>query len=355
MKKVLLFFLFLVFCVDFLSAKNQSDSQSEGAVVFMYHRFGESKYPSTNIRMEQFEKHLEYLSQNEYKVWTLSKIVRHVVEGREIPKKVVALTIDDAYKSIYTHAFARLREYKFPFTVFVNSSPIDKGSKSYMSWDEMREMQAFGAEFANHSKTHDYMLPKEGEDEQSWKKRIRDEIEGAQKRLHEELGDATNENPKLFSYPFGEYTKQSAEFIQNLGYVGITQTSGVVDIDSDTKIVPRFPMAEAYADMSGFVLKLKALPLPIKEVSSKEDSLISSQNPPTLTLELKYPLKNLNCYLSNGEPLELEWTSETKVFVRAKNRLEPPRDKYTCTAPSKDGRWHWYSHLWIIKSEGSTK
>ena len=26
---------------------------ADGAVVFMYHRFGETKYPSTNIRIEQ--------------------------------------------------------------------------------------------------------------------------------------------------------------------------------------------------------------------------------------------------------------------------------------------------------------
>ncbi|MCK9472345.1 polysaccharide deacetylase family protein [Sulfurimonas sp.] len=347
MKKMLSGFLFLLFCAGFLSAQNQGDSQSEGVVVFMYHRFEEPKYPSTNIRMEQFEKHLEYLSQNGYSVWALSKIVRYIVEGREIPKKVVSLTIDDAYKSIYTHAFAKFKEYNFPFTVFVNSSPIDNDSKNYMSWDEMREMKLFGAEFANHSKTHDYMLPKEGE--LSWKKRIKYELESTQQRLHEELGEETNENPKLFSYPFGEYTKETASFIKDLGYVGVTQTSGVIDIGGDTKFLPRFPMAEAYADMNGFVLKLKALPLPIKEITPKEEPLISSENPPTLTLELKYPLKNLNCYLSSGEPLSLEWASETKVLIRAKKRLEPPREKYTCTAQAKEGRWYWYSHLWIIK------
>lgn len=344
MKKMLLGFLLLLSFGEFLSAQNSD----EGAVVFMYHRFGESKYPSTNITMEQFEKHLQYLSQNDYKVWSLSKIVRHIVAGREIPKKVVALTIDDAYKSTYTHAFARFKEYKFPFTVFVNSSPADNGSKNYMSWDEMREMKAFGAEFANHSKTHDYMLPKEGEDEQSWKKRIRGEIEGAQKRLQEELGDATNENPKLFSYPFGEYTKESAEYIQSLGYIGITQTSGAIGMHSDTGTLPRFAMSEAYADMDGFTLKLKTLPLPIESVSSIEP-LVKEQNPPKLTIKLKYPVKNVGCYLSSGRAIAVEWMSDREFSVQADEALKAPRDRYNCTAPSKDGRWYWYSHIWIVK------
>ncbi len=338
MKKTLLGFLLLLLFSEL----------SNAAVVFMYHRFGETKYPSTNIRMEQFEAHLNYLKENGYEVWSLSKIVRNILEDREVPKNVVALTIDDAYRSIYTHAFAKFKEYGFPFTVFVNSSPVDNGSKNYMSWDEMREMLSFGAEFANHSKTHDYLLPEEGEDEQSWKKRIKDEIEGAQKRLQEELGESTNENPRLFSYPFGEYTKESAEYIQSLGYIGITQTSGAIDMHSNTMTLPRFAMSEAYADMDGFVLKLKTLPLPIESVSSIEP-LVKENNPPKLTVRLKYPLKNVGCYLSSGRAIPIEWISEQEFSVQADEALKAPRDRYNCTALSKEGGWYWYSHLWIVK------
>lgn len=338
-KKIFLLFLFVTVVPIFASGE---------AVIFMYHRFGESKYPSTNIKLEQFEAHLSYLEKNGYNVWSLSKIVNYMLEGRAIPDKTVALTIDDAYKSIYTEAFLRLKEKKFPFTVFVNTLSIDSKSKSYMSWDEMRDMEHFGAEFANHSITHDYMLPKGSEDKSQWQKRIKDEIGGAQKRLQEELGKDTNENPKIFSYPFGEYSKETAEYIQTLGYVGVTQTSGAVDMHSDTKALPRFPMAEAFADIDSFVLKLKTLPLPIKSISPKEP-LVSSKNPPLLSMELSHLVKNLKCYLSNGEPLSLEWISETKVNIIAKKSLLSPRDKYTCTAKTDENKWYWYSHLWIIK------
>lgn len=348
MKKMLLSFLLLLLFAEFLSAQNSADLDDEGAVVFMYHRFGETKYPSTNIRMEQFKKHLDYLSQNDYKVWPLSKIARYLLDGRAIPKKVVALTMDDAYVSVYTEAFAKLKEKNFPFTVFVNSTPIDNSSKNYMSWEQMREMQSFGAEFANHSKTHDYMIPKDGEDEQIWQNRIKYELKTAQKRLQEELGDGTNENPKLFSYPYGEYSMQTADFIKSLGYVSVTQTSGPIGMHSDTKTLTRFPMSESFGDMEGFVLKLNTLPLPIKEMSPKEP-LTASKNPPTLTIELKKPLKNLGCYLSSGKTVPLEWISPTKVKIKAEDKLKSPRDRYTCTAQAKDGKWYWYSHLWIVK------
>ena len=31
------------------------------AVVFMYHRFGEERYPSTSVRIDQFEAYLDWL------------------------------------------------------------------------------------------------------------------------------------------------------------------------------------------------------------------------------------------------------------------------------------------------------
>lgn len=345
MRRVLFVFLFFLLFENVLFANEQSE---DSAVVFMYHRFGETKYPSTNIRLEQFDRHLEYLSQNGYQVWPLSKIVSHILEKKRIPQKTVALTIDDAYKSIYTEAFPRFKKFNFPFTVFVSTMSIDNGSKSYMSWEEMREMRAFGAEFANHSISHDYLIPRDGEVKEAWQSRIGREIEIAQKRLQEELGAKTNQNPKLFSYPFGEHSAETAAFIQSLGYVGVTQTSGAIDGYSDTKTLPRFAMSESFADMDGFLLKLNTLPLPIESLSTLEP-LVVGQNPPQLTIKLKKQIKNIGCYLSNGDKIPVKWISEKEFSVRAENRLKSPRDRYTCTAKAKDGRWYWYSYLWIIK------
>ena len=35
-----------------------AEPMRDSATVIMYHRFGEGRYPSTNISMEQFEEHL---------------------------------------------------------------------------------------------------------------------------------------------------------------------------------------------------------------------------------------------------------------------------------------------------------
>ncbi|MDD2449034.1 MAG: hypothetical protein PHS42_11800 [Sulfurimonas sp.] len=87
------------------------------AVAFMYHRFGEPKYPSTNIKIEQFRDQLEYLKANDYNVWHLSKIISYIKAKKELPPKTVALTIDDAYISFYENGYPLLKEFGFAFSL----------------------------------------------------------------------------------------------------------------------------------------------------------------------------------------------------------------------------------------------
>ena len=112
----------------------------DGGVVLMYHRFGESDLPSTNIRLEQFEAHLAELQSGGYTVMPLDDMVRAWRAGTPLPDRAVAITIDDAFRSIYTHAWPRLRAAGFPFTVFVATDPVDQRNPNYMTWDQLREL-----------------------------------------------------------------------------------------------------------------------------------------------------------------------------------------------------------------------
>ena len=40
---------------------NQLSAKENSAAIFLYHRFEENKYPSTNIRISQFKQHIEEL------------------------------------------------------------------------------------------------------------------------------------------------------------------------------------------------------------------------------------------------------------------------------------------------------
>ena len=110
---------------------------ADHATVIMYHRFGESGFPSTNTTIEQFEAHLDELTSGAYTVLPLIDITRAILAGESLPDRSVAITIDDAFLSVYEEAFPRLQERGLPFTVFIATSAIDRGLRGYASWDQI--------------------------------------------------------------------------------------------------------------------------------------------------------------------------------------------------------------------------
>ena len=68
------FVAMLVLLLSFLGSAFAADH----AVILMYHRFGEDRLPSTNIRLDQFDAHLEKLANGNYTVLPLAKIIRYI-------------------------------------------------------------------------------------------------------------------------------------------------------------------------------------------------------------------------------------------------------------------------------------
>lgn len=330
-----------------LSLLNWQAQANSNAVILMYHHIADDTPASTSVTLEQFDAHLDYLHQQNFQVWPLSKLITHWQTQQPIPEKTVILTADDAYISLYTHAFPRLAHYGWGMTVFVNAEPIDKGYRNFMSWQQMRELQQHGFEFANHTYSHSALFPQPNESEADFIARVKYEVEQGQQRLQHELGEHTNRHPALFAYPYGEYNESAANLIQQLGYTAVAQVSGAVNANSDRRALNRFPMAIRFARMEDFRLKVHTHPLPLRQQSPFEP--IISQNPPLLSLTFEHPISGLNCFTSQGEPLSLRWISDTELEMQAKQPLKPPRDRYACTARRADGSWYWWGHPWIIQ------
>jgi peptidoglycan/xylan/chitin deacetylase (PgdA/CDA1 family) len=321
------------------------------ATVFMYHRFGEYQFPSTNIRVEQFKEQLQFLEDNEFTVLPLEEIVEALKGNTSLPDKSVAITIDDAYRSVYETAYPLLQQYDFPFTVFIAPNTIDQGASAYMSWQQVREMHENGVTFANHSLNHDYLVrKKKGESDQAWTERVSNDIADAQQRIMAELGDA----PNLFAYPYGEYNLQLMEVVKAQGYWAFGQHSGSIGPLSDVRALPRFPIAEAFADMASFKIKALSLPMPVLYQDPVDPQ--TSEKRPTLTVKLapsELNAEQLACYL-NGKQMHIRWLKPGESFdVQADKDLPAGRSRYNCTAPDRSSkRYFWYSHLWILPIDG---
>ena len=90
----------------------------------MYHRFNENKYPSTNIRMDVFDKQMSLIKDMGYKFYD----PKQFIDEFEKPKneKQILITIDDGFKSFYNEAWPYLKKNKIPFILFVSTEPVGK-------------------------------------------------------------------------------------------------------------------------------------------------------------------------------------------------------------------------------------
>jgi len=325
---------------------------AEHAVILMYHHFGDDTPPSTSVTLAQFDSHLAYLADNGYRVWPLEKILTRLRERQSLPDKVVAISVDDAYTSVYHEAWPRLRARGWPFTVFVATDPVDQGLRAMMSWEQMREMSAAGASFANHSRAHEHLVRRiPGEDEAGWRTRVRADLLHAQARLEAELGHA----PRLFAYPYGEYDSALRELVGELGYSAFGQQSGPVSRYADPLALPRFPMAVAFAGLDELRDKLQSRPLPVLHAEPDDPVLAADDTRPLLTIKLQpggYLADTLGCYVSGQGRVAPRWldAERTRFTVQAARPLAAGRSRYNCTAQPSEGKgWLWYSQPWILR------
>ena len=320
------------------------------AVAFIYHRFGDDRYPSTDTTVQQFTAQLDWLAANHYQVWPLPQIVQYLQAGKPIPDHVVAITVDDAFQSFYDHGYPLLKARGWPFTVFVSTGSLDGHASDFMSWDELREMAQHGASYGDHTVDHGHLpFRLRAETDLAWADRIRADIENAQSRLQTELGKGTNADPKLFAYPYGEFTEELAKLVNGLGFVAFGQQAGVMSAPLDGRALPRFPIDEHYGDVQGFALRAAALPLPIKSLTPWDPEL-RGNNPPRLEVDLQpaaVPAEALHCFL-NGPPMRIEWLDADKArfALRSDTAIAEGRGRYNCTA-LVNGRYYWYSHMWL--------
>ncbi|RDD63352.1 chitin deacetylase [Ferruginivarius sediminum] len=315
-----------------------------GAVVIMYHRFGDDRFPSTNIALEQFEAHIRELRKEKYTVLPLAEIVEKLRHDKPLPERAVGISIDDAYMSVYREAWPRLKEAGLPFTLFAATKPLDRGLGDYMSWDQLRELQRSElVTIGNHTHSHAHMADNSAESN-------REEVRASQQRFREELGRA----PALFAYPYGEYSTEVRDIVKAAGFAAaFGQHSGAIAGTGDRFTLPRFALNEHYGGMERFRLAVNALPLPVADVTPRENVLGPDGNPPLYgftVLDAVDSVDGLNCFASGQGRVEAK-TIGKRVEVRLKEPLPNGRARVNCTMPGPDGRWRWFGRQFYVVGE----
>ena len=307
----------------------------------MYHRFNESKYPSTNIQMDIFKNQIKLIKDLNYEFIHPEEFQKKF----NIPKKQkkILLTIDDAFLSFYDEAWPFLKKNKIPFILFVSTEPI--GKKGYMSWDQIKEVEQENfTSIGHHSHSHEYLIDK------SDHKFVKD-IEKANILFKKELKYI----PPLFSYPFGEYSEFMRNYISNNFNYAFGQHSGVVDINKEKFQLPRFPINENYGEMKRFKSIIKTYPLEYKNITPIDKKLNSKNNPPRFKVEFfdnQKNIQNINCYSNEGDVWKKSVTKfdGNTLSIKFRDKFKPRRGRINCSL-NDDGKWRWFGTQFIIKED----
>lgn len=198
------------------------------AHVFVYHRFDDSRYPSTNTTKEELKREFEYFKTNNYEVVSLEVLVKALKDKVEIPDNWVVLTIDDNFKSFYANGLPLFQEYNYPFTLFVYVEATQKKYPDYLNWDDLRDIAKYGSlEF--HSYGHQHLTYISDEE-------IKKDFDQGLALFFKEL----HSKPKFFTYPYGEFSPRVKELVKSYGFEAIiNQNMGAVSILDDVYDIDR--------------------------------------------------------------------------------------------------------------------
>ncbi len=311
----------------------------------MYHRFNESKYPSTNIQLDIFKEQLKEIENEKIEFIHPLKFKESLTLKKN--QRKILLTIDDGLLSFYENAWPILKSKGIPFIIFINTREI--GSYNYMNWSQIKELAKSSlVEIGNHSHSHEYLVDEDISV-------IKEDISRSMMIFKSNLG----KNSKFFSYPFGEYSLQFKEIIKDFGFeFAFGQHSGVIDETKDFYELPRFPINEKYGKIERFKTLVKTLPLKYKKIYPEEKYLADSKNPPKVKIEFFENIKNLkqiNCFSNEGNKWrnsKISFINDNTLTVDISEKFIGERGRINCSLKEANGFWRWLGVQFVIAENG---
>lgn len=228
---------FILLAVLSLAACTQSPIDPPTVSVLCYHTFDASKKSAYTLDSKRFREQLRFLQVQKIPVITMKQLLAHLESQAPLPPKSVLITIDDGYRTAWTKAWPILREFNFPFTLFIYPQAISRHSTS-LTWEQVKEMDKAGVDIQSHSMTHPLLThPGHAMNEKDYFVWLDHELSDSKKLLEEQLGHSI----QALAYPYGGYDERVVERAKVAGYaLAFTCDNGNVSAHTEPLHMNRF-------------------------------------------------------------------------------------------------------------------
>ena len=192
-------------------------NKSAQVIVLGYHDFttGKSRNPM-EINIDHFRDQMQALRDARLPVISMSDFLAWRRGEKDIADPSVVLTMDDGWKSVHRLALPVLKEFGYPFTVFLYKRFVNGGGRA-LTTPEIRELLGNGGEVGSHSVSHP--LPSrirnlERKSPEDADRFLRTEMKDSKQFLEDLLGQPM----RTYAYPGGYNTEREQEIGQEAGY-----------------------------------------------------------------------------------------------------------------------------------------
>jgi peptidoglycan/xylan/chitin deacetylase (PgdA/CDA1 family) len=198
-----------------------SVAAASDVLILGYHGLSQRWSSSLAVRPDWFEWQVALLRDRGYQGVTFDRAMNDPPQGR-----CVAITFDDAYRSVLEFAYPILRRFEMPGTVYAPTDHMsaeramswdgierwigtpDEDELMPMSWDELGELADAGWEIGSHTCSHP-RLTRIGEAQ------LVAELQQSRALCEEKLGRAC----RTIAYPYGDVDRRVIEATKSAGYL----------------------------------------------------------------------------------------------------------------------------------------
>jgi peptidoglycan/xylan/chitin deacetylase (PgdA/CDA1 family) len=191
-----------------------------------YHRFGtETRLDPYRISLKRLGAQLDWLRSHGWQGVSLTQVAAALqgVPGA-LPPKGVLLSVDDGYKAGALGAKV-FESHGYRAVYFVYPSVL--GAGSFLSWDDLKRLEARGHTVACHSMTHpDLAKVPKGMDPADYGAWIVHELADSKRRLEQGLGHPVT----ALAWPYGAYNPALSAAARRAGYTQVWSVSGGLNL-----------------------------------------------------------------------------------------------------------------------------
>lgn len=181
--------------------------------ILMYHRINvvDASTPSITRRLtvhpDVFRRQMRWLKRHGYRTLTQRMLFDALMCGDRLGRKPILITFDDGYRDAYRKASPVLARFGMRATAYVITGRISGSDPSFLTWRQLRLLEARGVEIGSHTVSHRPLTSLSDEQASA-------ELLKSRRVLERRLGHRI---PWL-AYPIGAYDARIETLARRAGY-----------------------------------------------------------------------------------------------------------------------------------------